>query len=349
MARTGHFFTTYAQEAAILRTPERRAWLAVLLAFAAALPWLVGPYYIHIANQTLITVMAAVGLMLLTGFTGQISLAHGSFVAVGAYTTAALAVHLGWPFYLTLPAAVAATWLVGIITGGPSLRLEGLYVALATMATHFIIEFLITSGGALTGGHRGLRVPPPELWGWQLRDRTTFYYVLLVLTIAIIALGSNIARSRTGRALAAVRDRDLAAAAMGIGVTRYKLIAFGLSAAIAGFAGGLYAYYVRSISPDHFPFALSIFYLAIAIAGGLGRIEGAVLGAIFLSALPELLRLATGALSGHFPMLTTNFQLLREGMYGLIIVLFLIAEPVGLWGIYLKAYRAWFTFPYRFR
>lgn len=348
MARSGNFNVSYRQDIAIFRTLGQKIWLGILGIILLLYPLLLGEYYIYIINFALIAIIAAVGLNLLTGYTGQISLGHAAFLAVGAYATAIFS-SMGLPFIVVLLLSGLAALILGLIIGFPSLRLEGLYLAIATMAFYFIVAYGISHWTGLTGGQYGLKVAPLHVMGIPVDSNTRFYYLLLMFVVAAVYFATNLARSRVGRAFVAIRDRDIAAEVIGIDVARYKLISFAVSSAYAGIAGSLYAYFVGILAPEHFGFDVSIQYIAMIIAGGLGSIEGAIIGALFISLLPEGLRFVTGALASSFPELSNNFLLLKEGVYGLIIILFLIIEPTGLYGIWRRIKDSWETFPYRYR
>lgn len=349
MSRSGNYHTNYGQEISIFRTPGQKAWLALLVAGLVAFPFLAGNYYIYVVNFALISVIGALGLNLLTGFTGQISLGQAAFLAVGAYATALLSSHFHWPFLVTIFLAALVTMVIGLVIGAPSLRLEGLYLAIATMALYFIVAYIISHWNSLTGGPYGIKVPPLQIMGLKFDNNFKLYFLLLSFVAGSVYFVANLARSRTGRAFVAIRDRDIAAEAMGIDVARYKILAFAVSSFLAGIAGGLYAYLVGVIAPDHFTFEVSIQYIAMIIAGGLGSIEGAILGAFFISLLPEVLRFVTGSLAESFPVFSGNFLLLREAAYGLVIVVFLLLEPAGLYGIWRNLRNSWETFPYKYR
>jgi branched-chain amino acid transport system permease protein len=346
--RCGDFRTSYAADMAIFETPVSRfATVAFLVALGAA-PAFASSYWLDVLNRVAIASIAALGLNILTGFTGQISLGNAAFLAVGAYATAALAGKAGLPFAMTIPLSGLATAVVGMIFGVPSLRLKGLYLAMATLAAHFIVEFTASHWDALTGGVNGISVPAAKLGSLELDSDAKLFYLLVPLAAFLTLFAKNLFRTRVGKAFIAIRDQDISAEVMGVRVFRYKLLAFGVSSFYVGVAGSLLAYQARIISPENFPITLAIDQLGMIIIGGLGSIQGSIFGAIFITLLPELLRIATGALGTEFPHLTTLFAPMKTGLFGLVIVLFLVFEPDGLaarWRL-IKAY--WKLYPFSY-
>ncbi|ACX52690.1 inner-membrane translocator [Ammonifex degensii KC4] len=326
----GLFFTRYEEDQAFL--PSRAAKIKVLCLFALllALPWLVGPYPLRIASQVAIMALGAVGLNLLTGFAGQISVGHAAFMGVGAYTVGALTTKLGLSFWLALPLGGLAAALVGAFFGLPSLRLKGLYLAIATLAAQVILDFAFVRLEPITGGAAGLVLTPPSLGPFSLADDTVFYYVVLALAVVGVIFALNLSRSRVGRAFMAIRDRDLAAAMLGVDLFGYKLRAFFLSSFYAGLAGGMLAAYTRVVTPEQFTLDVSIQFLAMIVIGGLGDVLGSVYGAAFVSLLPIALSYLAQALQGVFPQMVNLLSACQTALFGLVIILFLIFEPQGL-------------------
>ncbi|MEW6725426.1 branched-chain amino acid ABC transporter permease [Desulforudis sp. 1088] len=323
----GVFTTSYYDDMAVLFAPAAKLKVLAILAALAALPLLVSPYYVGVANLVGIAVIGAVGLNILTGFTGQISIGQGAFMGVGAYTAGILTVKLGLSFWVALPAAGILAALVGAVFGIPSLRLKGLYLAIATLAAQVIIEFVIVHWTSLTNGTDGIVLKRPSLFGHPLDSDVSFYYLILLLSVAAVVFATNIFRTKVGRAFMAIRDRDLAAAAMGINLFEYKVKAFALSSFYAGISGALWACYMQTISPEQFTISISILYLAMIIIGGLGSIMGSIYGACFMTLLPIVLRDGVMPL---FPNIGNALLALQEALFGLIIILFLIFEPEGL-------------------
>ena len=348
LARSGNFHTSYRSERALWPTTGRRAWTTLLALVLALYPLIVGEYFVHLANQALIVVIGAVGLSLLTGQTGLISLAHAAFIAVGGYAVGVVSVQTELSLLTGLGVAVLCAVALGVRVGLPSLRLDSLYLAIATMAFHFALLFTVTRF-ELTGGNFGLRLEQTRLLNWIIDTRREFYVVLLVVAVGAVLMAANLRRSRTGRAWGAVRDRDLAAQAMGVNLARLKLYAFAVSGAYGAVAGGLSAAYLGTTGPDHYTFELAVQYLAIVIVGGLTSLAGTVMSAVLLSLMPEFLRLATGWLQGPLPALADNLLLLQSGLYGLVLVVVLLVQPEGLNGIWIRAKRWWLNYPYSYR
>ena len=342
--RCGGFRTTYVADDQIFETVYPKIGIAVLGLALAVLPGLLTSYWLDVVNRIGIAIVGAVGLNILTGFAGQISIGHAAFLAVGAYATANLAGREGWPFWLVLPVAGLVTALAGMVFGVPSLRLKGLYLAMATLAAHFIVEFTVQHWDDLTGGVAGMPVPSPRLGALSLDTDARLFYVIFAVVVAGVAFATNLFRTRVGRAFVAIRDRDVSAEVLGVNIFRHKLLAFGVSSFYAGLAGGLLAYQAKIITPENFPIGVAIDYLAMIIIGGLGSVLGSVFGAVFMTLLPEVLRLGFTALSGLSPTLIGAFASIREGVFGLLIILFLIFEPDGLaarWRTVKDYFRVW--------
>jgi branched-chain amino acid transport system permease protein len=346
--RCGEFKTSYAADMAIFETSFSRGATLLFLAFLLVVPTFSSHYVLDILTRSGIAVIAAVGLNILTGFTGQISLGNAAFLAVGAYATADLAGKLGLPFPIVIPLAGIVTAMVGMVFGIPSLRLKGLYLAMATLAAHFIVEFTASHWDAMTGGVNGISVPAASLGPLVLESDRQLFYLVLPIAVGLVLFARNLFRTKVGKAFIAIRDQDISAEVMGVRVFRYKLLSFAVSSFYVGVAGSLLAYQARIISPENFPITLAIDQLAMIIIGGLGSVQGSIFGAIFITVLPEVLRTITGWLSGPFPQLIQLFASLKMGVFGLIIVLFLMFEPDGLaarWH-YIKSY--WKLYPFSY-
>lgn len=266
----------------------------------------------------MINVIVAVGLNLLSGNCGQISLCNGSFMAIGAYCSALCTSRLGLPTLIAMPASVAVSALLGAALGYPARRLSGLYLALITLGFLELVSTIIEEFPDYTGGIRGLKVARPEIFGFGLHSNLSLYFFVLVLTAGAVLAGYNIQRSRYGRAFDAMRLSPFAAQAIGIPVARVKVIAFALNAAFAGFAGGLLAAVVGFIDPPEFGILTSIQHITFIVVGGLGSIAGSITGAVLLTALPEALR---------------GVQEYGELIYGFILLGTLLFLPRGLVGI----------------
>ena len=346
--RCGDFRQTYAEDMAIFETSFARRLLAVFLAVLLVVPSFATGYWLDVLNRILIAVIAATGLNILTGFTGQISLGNAAFLAVGAYSTAFFAGRLGLPFPLVIPLAGLLTAMVGMIFGVPSLRLKGRYLAVATLAAHFVIEFTITHWQSMTGGVNGASIPAAKLGPLELDGDRALYYLVLGLTALLLFFAKNLFRTKIGKAFVAIRDQDISAEIMGVQVFRHKILSFGVSSFYVGVAGSLLGYQARIISPENFPITVAIDYLGMIIIGGMGSILGSIFGAVFITLLPELLRLAVGPLSASFPQLTALFSSLKMGVFGLTIVLFLLFEPDGMAARWHTIKNYWKLYPFSY-
>ena len=346
---SGVFKTSYAADMALYPLPIARWTVAALLVlFAVVLPVALEDYYLTIINLCLIAVVGALGLNILVGYTGQISVGHAAFMSVGAYTAANLAVHFHLPFWVTLPAGGLMAALIGAIVGIPSLRIKGLYLAIATLASQLIIEWIINHTPAISGGAgASIQVPRPELWGYQMKTQGQLYFFLLFFAVLAILAALNLVRSRIGRAFIAIRDQDIAAEIIGINIFRYKLLAFAISSFYAGVCGVLYTYYFGIANYEAFQIGVSIDYLAMIIIGGLGSVLGTILGAVFVTMLPIVLRLIMEPLAGLFfnsGEMSSVIASTRLVLFGALIIFFLVVEPEGLnrlWRNIRNYFRVW--------
>jgi branched-chain amino acid transport system permease protein len=334
------FKTDYEQDIRLFKHGGQRFWYGLLALLLLAAPYLAGEYLMSQLQFICIYSIVGLGLMLLVGFTGQISLGHAAFLAIGAYAEALLQAR-GVPFLVSLPAAALLSAAFGWVVGLPALRLKGIYLAIATLAFNVIIEEAITRWESLTNGNSGLHLKPIELAGLTLDGDASFYYLCLALTgLAVLAL-LNLLRSPTGRAFVAIRDSEISASCMGVNLATYKTMSFALSAALTGVAGALYAHKVTFISPEQFTLLQSIELVTIVILGGVGFVHGAILGAAFLIVLPQLISLAKDYLPAD-----VGGTGLQAVVFGLVLVGFIIFEPLGLYGRWLKI-RIWLElFPF---
>ncbi|MBM3643922.1 MAG: branched-chain amino acid ABC transporter permease [Alphaproteobacteria bacterium] len=353
---SGYYKTTYAEDGALYPLPIAKWTVGILLALFVVLPplttavtgALAAEYYISIVNLILIAVVGAIGLNILVGYTGQISIGHAGFMSVGAYTAANLAVKLDLPFWITLPAGGLMAAAIGAVVGIPSLRIKGLYLAIATLAAQLIIEWIINHTPAISGGSQAsIEVDRPAVFGYPLKTQRELYYFLLLFAVLAIVGALNIVRSRIGRAFVAIRDQDIAAEIIGINIFRYKLTAFAISSFYAGVTGVLYTYYLGIANYENFLISTSIDYLAMIIIGGLGSVLGAIFGAIFVTLLPILIRLfmeTFGTLFFTTAELNNIIPAMRLGIFGLLIIVFLVLEPEGLnrlWRNIRSYFRVW--------
>lgn len=332
---SGVFKTTYAADMALFPLPiARKTIIAIALLLVVAAPLLLGDYGLSQLNLICIAVVGALGLNILVGYTGQISIGHGAFMSVGAYTAANLAVRLGLPFWITLPAGGLGAALVGAAVGIPSLRIKGLYLAITTLAAQLIIEWMINHIPFVSGGAQAsIPVPKPTLLGFRFETQRQLYFLMLAAAVIATIATMNLVRSRLGRAFVAIRDQDIAAEITGIDIFRYKLLAFAISSFYAGVTGVLYTYYLGIANYEQFQIDVSIDYLAMIIIGGLGSVLGSILGAVFVTLLPILIRMlmqSAGGLLFDENTLASVIPNIRLAVFGLAIILFLIAEPEGL-------------------
>jgi branched-chain amino acid transport system permease protein len=347
---TGVYHTSYASELRLRHTNAERLRLVLMIVGLLALPWTVNAYWLGIVNTIGIAVIGAVGLNILVGFTGQISLGQGGFLAVGAFTSALLA-RAGVPVPLAMLVAVLVTAAVGAFFGLPALRLKGLYLAIATIASQEIIVFVIRRWGWLTGGQGFLDVERLTLFGWRV-PRSSFefvwYWIIAGLAVLAVVSARNLFRTALGRSFMAVRDQDIAASAIGVDLARTKLIAFAVSSGYVGLAGALTAHYTETVTWERFTIDVSIQYLAMIIVGGLGSVAGSVYGAAFIMLLPPLLAELATTVRGFAPFIADQLPAVQAAAFGLVIVLFLLFEPRGLDRIWQRVKDYFRFWPFRY-
>jgi branched-chain amino acid transport system permease protein len=347
--RTGDYKQTYGELVTLVDSPPVWAWSAVLVAALIVAPYALNPYMLSFVTIILITVVGALGLNILTGYTGLISLGHVGFLVTGAYAYAVLVSKYQMHPLIGFLGAGVVPALASLIVGAPSLRLKGLYLAITTLAFSFIINTVILEARTITNGARGIAVQRPEIFGISFESDAAFTYLCLGFAIVTLFATLNIRRSRVGRAFVAIRDNDTAARVMGINLHAYKLLAFVTSAFITGISGALYGIYLSFVSVEGFPFLLSIEALAILIVGGLGSALGAVLGTVLIVLLPEATRMIFSLFSAQMDALfSTGAQELKSMLYGLAIILFLRFQPRGLVGVWHDLRRTWVHWPLRY-
>ena len=344
----GGFRISYRGDERIFDTAVPIVGIVLVLAVLAVVPYYATTYWLDVMNRIGIAIIGAIGLNILVGYTGQISIGHAAFLAVGAYATAILEINAGLPFYLAIPLAALITAGFGLIFGIPSLRLKGLYLAIATLAAHFIATYGIIHWERLTNGVLGLMVPTATVFGIPLDSDARVFYLIFALVIPATFFAKNLFRTRVGRAFIAIRDRDVAAGVMGVSLYRYKLLAFVISSAYAGVAGGLMAHHSRIIFPDAFSLLVAIDYLAMIIIGGLGSILGCIFGAIFMTLLPEVLKLGATSLTGVYPNAFGAIASARDIVFGFAVIFFLMYEPLGLARIWVRIRSYWKLWPYAY-
>jgi branched-chain amino acid transport system permease protein len=339
---SGTFNQSYAQDMAIFRTKTQWLILLAFLAFLFTSPLYFSDRILTILTIIGITVISVHGLNILTGYCNQISIGHAGFMAVGAYTSGILTAHFGWSFWAALPCAALAAGMVGILFGLPSLKVKGFYLIMATIAAQFIIIWFILQFRNITGGGDGLAVPRPEIGGFVLKSKASYFYLVMIIACLATFVAKNIVRTRAGRAFIAIRDNELAAEVMGVNLWAYKLLAFFIGCVFAGVAGALLVHYVAFATVDQFPFMNSVWYLGMLIVGGMGSTAGVIFGVVSLKLLDELVVIAGPMLAvAVAPQAAASLSLI---MRGLIIIIFLIFEPRGLahrWQMVKAYYRLW--------
>ena len=342
MLPCGVYNERYGQDMAIVRT--KRHWVVLLgaLFLLYLFPIFDLQYFISLINYICISIIIVLGLQIVTGFCGQISFGQAAFMAVGAYTSGILTLTYGWPFWLALPVSGLVAGLVGLVGGAPSLRIKGFYLAMATLAIHFLIMWLIMHLG-ITGTTQGLHPPPPSIGSFQFDSDGRMYYIIVSVMLVLTCGAKNMMRTRVGRAFVAIRDNDLAAEVMGINLYRYKLLAFFISCFYAGIAGSLWAHWIQVVHPEQFTVLHAVWYVGMLIVGGMSFTAGAFFGVIFLRVLDEIVMFSSPFLAGTFPWLgTAPAASLGITAFGVILMVFLIFEPRGIahrWEIFKTSYR----------
>lgn len=345
---SGYFRTSYETDIALLGTRTQKAALAALATALIAFPLFDAPFLLDLANQVLLAIVGAVALMLLTGFAGQVSLGHAGLLAAGAFTTGVLFKEVGAPFWLTLPASALTGASLGVVFGLPSLRLRGLYLAVSTLALHFIVIYAGNEYETHRGYSTGVIIDPPRMGDWVLSDARAWYALLLGAALAAVLFALNLLRSNTGRAWRAIHGREAVAEALGINVPAYKVLAFVISSTMTSLAGCLFAYYRGFVSAEAFSLFLTIQYVAMVIIGGMGSILGAVLGAAFVTLFPY----AIEGLMNSLPVPETwanSVFAVNYTAFGLVMILFLLFEPQGLVGIWRRIQNYFVMWPFRYR
>jgi branched-chain amino acid transport system permease protein len=334
------FKTRYEQDIRLFRHSGQKFWFALLMIVVVAAPLALNNFYLGEISLVMIYAIAGIGLMLLVGYTGLVSLGHAAFLAIGAYTHAILLTH-GVPFPVSLFVASLLSGLIGAIVGLPAMRMTGIYLAIATLAFAFIVEYAIGHMSALTGGFRGMAVSRPEMFGMDLGSPVPFYFICLFVLSACLLIALNLLRSPVGRAMVGIRDSEISAQSMGIDLAKTKSLAFAISAAFTGLAGGLFAHKLGYLTPDAFTLLLSIQLLLMVVVGGLGSLHGVIFGAVFIGILPQLIAILRDSL----PPSLAQIAGLEPGLFGLILVLFLIFEPLGIYGRWRKIRHFFEEFP----
>jgi branched-chain amino acid transport system permease protein len=356
------FKTSYGQELGLFRDNVQRNWYVALLAGLLVLPRVL-PDYTGDISLVFIYGLCGLSLMVLAGYTGLVSLGHAAFLGIGAYAHVYFAHDLGLPWVLSVAMACAVTAAAGVLVGLPALRMTGVYLTIATLAFALIIQEVFSRWDRVTGGLKGKPVDKPVLFGVSFATELAFYFLCLAILIGALWLTANLLRSPTGRAWVAIRDSEIAAQSMGVNLAVYKTMAFAYSAALMGIAGALFAHKVGFLAPDIFSVLLSIQLLLMVVVGGLGSLHGAVFGAVFVAILPVLISqardsvppLVAGALAPLGKGAASSALLvvdrfvkqpgLEPGLFGLILVLFILFEPLGIYGRWAKIKLYFAMFP----
>ena len=345
---SGYFRTGYAQDLALTQTRLERISLVAFILLLGAYPFVASAFYLDLACQVFLAAIGAIALMLLTGYAGQVSLGHAGLLSAGAFTAGILFREVNAPFWVTLPAAALAGALLGVIFGLPSLRLRGLYLAVSTLALHFIVVYLGGEYETKRGFSTGITIDPPTIAGYTIYGGRVWYFVLLAFAMGALLIGLNLLRSRTGRAWRAIRANETVAEALGIGVAHYKLLAFVISSAMAAVSGALFAYYRGFVSIEAFSLFLSIQYVAMIIVGGMGSLLGAVLGAVFVTLFPYAIEAALMKLPNAQGYAGVLFAI-NYAAFGIVMIFFLVFEPLGLVGVWRRLQSYFLLWPFKHR
>lgn len=340
----GVYNTRYDQDMAIVRTRSRWIWLMAGIAVTFLAPLYLSYAWLGWVLETCIVIIAVLGLYIVIGLCGQVSLGQAGFMAVGAYSTGILMSQFGISYWLAIVLAMFITSGVALIFGIPSLRVKGIYLAMATLASQYVIVWVITHPPfyKLSGGFDGLTIPLPNLGPIVFNSYISWFFVVNAFMWGMIFFSKNISRTRVGRAFVAIRDNELAAEVLGIHIFRYKLLAFFLSGIFAGIAGSLFAPYIVRISPENFNLEKSLWYLGMLIVGGSSSVLGAVIGTIFIRLLLEI-AVIFGPSFHVIPVIGPYLANYLSGIvYGFVVIIFLIFEPRGLehrWEMLKASYR----------
>lgn len=342
MRPCGVFDKSYAQDIAIIRTWQHWTILVCALLALYLFP-LFGSYYlVSFINLLSISVIVVLGLQIVSGLCGQISFGQAAFMAVGAYTSAILTLEYGVSFWLALPLSGIMAGAVGIVGGAPSLRIKGMYLAMATIAIHFVVIWLILHT-KITGSFKGLYPEPPSIFGFAFDSDERMYYIIVTVMVIMTSAARNLMRSKVGRAFVAIRDNDLAGEVMGVNLYYYKLLAFFISCFYAGVAGSLWAHLITVVNTEQFTLLHALEYVGMLIIGGMGSIPGVFFGVLFIRILNELVMFTSPALAKAFPWLGSSpAASLGLIAFGMAMAVFLVFEPRGLahrWEIFKSSYR----------
>jgi branched-chain amino acid transport system permease protein len=346
--RCGEFRTTYQQDTTLFPTPMSRRVAVVSVLLLLLTPLLSSAYQLNLLIQIGYYGIAALGLNIVVGFTGQISLGHAAFFGLGAFTSAWLSNTSGIPVFFCIPLAGLMTMAIGLIVGIPAGRIKGLYLAIATLASQYILEDFFARADWFTGGSAGAMANPFSVFGFVMNTDRSYFYVVLFYVVVMYLLGANLLRTRDGRAFVAVRDHYLSAEIMGINLNKYRILSFGISSFYAGIGGALFGHYLGFVSAEGFTILLSIQFLGMIIIGGLGSVMGAMLGTVFMVLLPEVMEFGVHLVGSNSTALTQALAYIKEMAIGLAIILFLIFEPDGLSHRWKMIKNYWKLYPFSY-
>lgn len=348
--RSPYLKTSYSEDMVLsaFDSPFRKKWTVVGIVILLVFPFIAGNYVIHIANLIAIAIVGALALNLLCGNAGLLSLGHAGFLAAGAFTTAIMSTDFGLPVWMVLPTAGLVGAVLGVIAGLPALRLKGIYLGISTLAIHYIIMYFLSEYQFHGGFGFSIKIADPVLAGFTLTGERRWYFALCAVALASGIFIRNLLRTRPGRAWTAIHNRDIAAEVMGINIGYYKVLAFAVSTSITSVAGSIYAYYTNSASVAEYSFGLTISYLAMIIVGGLGSVLGSILGAFLITLVPFILMYMVDFFNISGP-LKEYFFAVQSGTFGLIIIIFLLMEPLGLAEIWRRTRDYFVLWPFRYK
>ncbi len=343
------FKTSYDADIRLFKHGAQAFWYGLLFVIAIALPFLINEFLIGEATLVLIWAICGMGLMLLVGQTGQASLGHAAFMAVGAYSNVLYQEHFSLPFIVSFPLSGLTAGVAGALVALPTTKLHGIYLAIATLAISVLAEDLIVIMEPLTGGVGGLFAPDIEIFGFTFNrygNPIELYWLVLFITFIVIYLYRNILRAPIGRAFAAVRDSEVSAKAMGINVARTKMVAFAISCFITGLGGALMGHFATVFTHETFNLIMSITLLLIIVIGGLGTIHGAFFGAIVFVLLPLIISIGRDAFANMAGLGSISIPGLESGVFGILLIGFILFEPMGIYGRWLKIRTYFELFPF---
>ena len=351
----GEIKSSYNSDEFIWDNYYKRSFLLISLILLLLFPFFANDYLILLACRFFIILLAVVGVNVVMGYTGQMSLGHAAFIAIGAYTTCIFhnsisnLLPMGILPILSILLSMFVAGILGIIVGLPSLRVKGIYLAVATLSANFIVIFLIEQPifAKWTGGLVGIDSPTPNLFGWEMNDKKEKYWLVMPVTIILLLFSQNLFQTKIGRAFIAIRDSDFSAEILGISLIKYKLLSFAISAAFCGAAGSLWAYFFARILPEQFELFLSLQLVVALIVGGMGRTMGPVFGVILILLIPEFIKISFGMVSYNSYSIDMLRAPLQEITFGLLIIGFIIFEPLGLVSVFDRIFRFFNRWPFK--